>query len=155
MWMELWLKELAMNEVVEVMVESSQSDAVNDVKPAKRIISDISRFYYKKSTCASKRSSLSLDSVIVDLLMVRFSGSDQRLRKWVAGQAKIAQEQGLVTNKSVSRAVQENAIRLIADPSLVAQLEPESVAEYERQGMMAQWLGQGPNKSAAAQPKRL
>lgn len=116
--------------------------------------SDISRFYYKKSSCASKRSSLSLDSVLVMLLMAKF-GSDQKLRKWVSAQAKLAQEKGLETTKSVSRSVQENAIRIIADPSLVAKLDEGDVAEIERQSMLAPWLGQSPNKSAASQPKRL
>lgn len=116
--------------------------------------SDISRFYYKKESCASKRSSLSLDSVLVSLLQVRF-GSDQKLRKWVAAQAREAQAQGLNTTKSVSRAVQENAIRVIADPSLVEKMSPEEVSEIERQSMMVSWFGQAANKSAASQPKRL
>lgn len=117
--------------------------------------SDISRFYYKKDSCASKRSSLSLDSVLVALLLARFGGSDQKLRKWVSAQAKIAQDQGNDTTKSVSRAVQENAIRVIADPSLIEQLSQSEIAEAEKQSMMVPWLGQGPNKSAASQPKRL
>lgn len=132
----------------------------NDVDPGvvvavkKAGASDISRFYYKKHSCASKRSSLSLDAVIVALLMVKF-GSDQKLRKWVAAQAKIAQDNGLETNKSVSRAVQENAIRIIADPLLVDKLSEQDMAEFTKQSMMAPWLGQGPNKTAASQPKRL
>lgn len=117
--------------------------------------SDISRFYYKKESCASKRSSLSLDSVLVALLMVRFGGSDQKLRKWVAAQAKMAQSNGNDTTKSVSRAVQENAIRVIADPVLVESLGQSEIAEIEKQAMMVPWLGQGRNKSAASQPKRL
>lgn len=117
--------------------------------------SDIARFYYKKASCASKRSSLSLDSVLVALLLAKFAGSDQKLRKWVAAQARIAQDGGLDTTKSVSRAVQENAIRIVADPALVQLLTPAEIAENERQCMQAPWLGQGPNKSAASQPKRL
>ena len=116
--------------------------------------SDISRFYYKKASCASKRSSLSLDSVLVSLLSAKF-GSDQKLRKWVSAQAKLAQDNGLETTKSVSRAVQENAIRIIADPNLISQLGEADVCEFERQAMLAPWLGQGPNKAAANQPKRL
>jgi hypothetical protein len=129
-----------------------QTDAVVAKKAG---ASDIARFYYKKASCASKRSSLSLDSVLVGLLLAKFGGSDQRLRKWVSAQARIAQDNGLDTTKSVSRAVQENAIRIIADPVLVQMLSPEEVAENEKQCMLAPWLGQGPNKSAASQPKRL
>lgn len=129
---------------------------LNDVVvKAKAGASDIARFYYKKASCASKRSSLSLDAVLVSLLLAKFSGSDQKLRKWVAAQARLAQENGLDTTKSVSRAVQENAIRIIADPALVQLLTPEEVAENEKQCMLAPWLGQGPNKTAASQPKRL
>ena len=130
------------------MMESESNEA-------KRVhASDIARFYYKKSSCPSKRSSLSLDTVLVSLLLVKF-GSDQKLRKWVSAQARLAQEQGLETTKSVSRAVQENAIRIIADPGLVSQLAEAEVSEFERQTMLAPWLGQGPNKAAANQPKRL
>ena len=129
---------------------------LNDVVvKAKAGASDIARFYYKKASCASKRNSLSLDAVLVSLLLAKFSGSDQKLRKWVAAQARLAQENGLDTTKSVSRAVQENAIRIIADPALVQLLTPEEVAENEKQCMLAPWLGQGPNKTAASQPKRL
>lgn len=123
--------------------------------PKRKGATDISRFYYKKDSCASRRSSLSLDSVLVALLLVRFGGSDQKLRKWVSAQAKIAQEQGNDDTKSVSRAVQENAIRVIADPALIEQLSQSEIAEAEKQSMMLPWLGQGPNKSAASQPKRL
>lgn len=130
---------------------SSDKKAAADKRPG---ASDISRFYYKKESCASKRSSLSLDSILVTLLQARF-GSDQKLRKWVAAQAREAHAKGLDTTKSVSRAVQENAIRVIADPSLLDKLTPEEVSEIERQSMMVSWFGQGPNKSAASQPKRL
>ena len=130
---------------------SSEKKVDSDKRPG---ASDISRFYYKKESCASKRSSLSLDSVLVSLLQARF-GSDQKLRKWVSAQAREAQAKGLDTTKSVSRAVQENAIRVIADPSLVEKLTPPEVAEIERQSMMVSWFGQAPNKSAASQPRRL
>ena len=132
-----------------------EDGAQEGAKPKKLGAVDIARFYYKKSSCPSKRSSLSLDAVLVSLLLARFGGSDQKLRKWVAAQARLAQDQGLESTKSVSRAVQENAIRIIADPSLVALLPQEEMALAERQAMMAPWLGQGPNKSSAAQPKRL
>lgn len=128
------------------------NEAIEEIRRAGA--SDISRFYYRKASCASKRSSLSLDSVLVVLLLARF-GSDQKLRKWVSAQAKLAQDQGLDTTKSVSRAVQENAIRIIADAELISRLSEQDVAEFERQTMIAPWLGQGPNKGASSQPKRL
>lgn len=108
--------------------------------------SDIHRFYYKKASCVSKRSSLSLDSVLVGLLIVRL-GTEQRVRKWVAGQARLAQEAGL-DSKSISRAVQENAIRIIADPELVRKLSSAEVALTEQQAMMAQWLEKGSSVSS-------
>lgn len=114
---------------------------------------DINRFYYRKTSCASKRSSLSLDSVLVELLMVKF-GAMPKLRKWVSAQAKIAQESGLDA-KSISRAVQENAIRVIADPSLVGQLPLEQRAEAERQGMQWSYLGQSAAAQGAGKSKRL
>lgn len=106
---------------------------------------DITRFYYKKSSTVSKRSSLSLDSVLVGLLLARF-GSDQKLRRWVGAQAKMAQENGFESSKSVSRAVQENAIRIIADPALIAMLGEAEAAEAERQAIMVPWLGQTKQK---------
>jgi hypothetical protein len=132
------------------------SDVAGELAPPKKKpgACDISRFYYKNSNCASKRSSLSLDSVLVGLLMARF-GSDQKLRKWVSAQAKVAQESGLDTTKSVSRAVQENAIRIIADPMLIGLLAPEEIADSERQAMMAPWLGQNAKKGAGAASRRL
>lgn len=107
---------------------------------------DIERFYYKKSACASKRSSLSLDAVLVSLLVAKF-GNKKKLRKWIGAQAKIANESGLDA-KSISRAVQENAVRLIADPNLLKALAQEDAAEAERQGLLAQWLGQGRTASS-------
>lgn len=130
-----------------------EEGAVEGAKPKKLGAVDIARFYYKKASCPSKRSSLSLDSVLVALLVARFGGSLQKLRKWVAAQARLAQENGLDSTKSVSRAVQENAIRIIADPALVVLLGPEEISEAERQAMMAPWLGQGPSKTTQA--KRL
>ena len=123
-------------------------------KPDLRIggASDIGRFYYKNSAVGSKRSSLSLDVVLVELLTLRF-GDKKRVRKWVSAQARLAHEAGLDA-KSVSRAVQENALRLIADPALIEQLPAERLAEYERQQMMANWLGQG-QSSSSKQSRRL
>lgn len=116
---------------------------------------DITRFYYKKASTVSKRSSLSLDTVLVSLLLAKF-GSDQKLRRWVAAQAKMAQENGLESSKSVSRAVQENAIRIIADPALIAMLGDVEAAEAERQAIMVPWLGQTKQKpSAPASARRL
>lgn len=108
---------------------------------------DIKRFYYRKSNTASKRSSLSIDTVLASLLVIRF-GSDKKLRKWVAGQARLAQEAGLDA-KSISRAVQENAIRIIADPELLKQLPAEEMAAAEQQVMMAQWLEKGSSASSS------
>lgn len=115
-------------------VEISQSEKK---KPA----ADINRFYYRKLSTTCKRSSLSLDIVLVELLVARF-GSMPKLRKWIAAQAKIAQND-TQDDKSISRTVQENAIRVIADPALLSQLSDESRSEAERQSMMVLWLGQG------------
>lgn len=116
------------------------------VLPAKpRSVADINRFYYRKQSTVCKRSSLSLDVVLVELLVARF-GSLAKLRKWIAAQAKVAQVEG-ADSKSISRAVQENAIRIIADPVLLVNLEDESRSEIERQSMMALWLGQNTKKS--------
>lgn len=103
--------------------------------------SDIERFYYKKAACLSKRSSLSLDSVLVSLLELKF-GNKKRMRKWIAAQARSAQLDGLDA-KSISRAVQENAIRIIADPSLVEALPSEEKSKAETQIYLAQVLGMG------------
>lgn len=115
-------------------------------KPVAKGPADIHRFYYKKASCVSKRSSLSLDSVLVGLLIARL-GTEQRVRKWVSGQARLAQEAGL-DSKSISRAVQENAIRIIADPQLVGKLSATEVALTEQQSMMAQWLERGASASS-------
>lgn len=120
--------------------------SATEKKAASKGPADIHRFYYKKASCASKRSSLSLDSVLVGLLIARL-GSEQRVRKWVGGQARLAQEAGLDA-KSISRAVQENAIRIIADPQLVAKLSAVEVATIEQQSMMAQWLERGASVSS-------
>lgn len=120
--------------------------STTEKKAAPKGPADIHRFYYKKATCASKRSSLSLDSVLVGLLIARL-GSEQRVRKWVSGQARLAQEAGLDA-KSISRAVQENAIRIIADPELVGKLSAAEVALTEQQSMMAQWLERGASASS-------
>ncbi len=116
-------------------------------EPKSKGAKDIERFYYRKSACASKRSSLSLDTVLVRLLAARF-GNMKKLRKWVGAQAKIANEAGLDA-KSISRAVQENAIRLIADPDLIKALPRDEASEAERQRLLAQSLGQGRSVSSS------
>lgn len=121
------------------MSEKESVSAAETKKP--KGAADIERFYYRKSACASKRSSLSLDTVLVGLLVARF-GNKKKLRKWVGAQAKIANEAGLDA-KSISRAVQENAIRIIADPALLKALPEADAAEAERQCLLAQSLGQG------------
>lgn len=114
--------------------------------------SDIERFYYKKSSTGSKRSSLSLDIVLVALLVAKF-GSKQKLRKWVSAQAKLAQKNA-IDSKSISRMVQENAIRIIADPVLIEKMQQDQLAEAEKQNMMVPWLGQG-NAVSSPKTKRL
>lgn len=122
-----------------------QIDFETKLTPAKsRSVADINRFYYRKQSTVCKRSSLSLDVVLVELLVARF-GSLAKLRKWIAAQAKVAQVEG-ADSKSISRSVQENAIRIIADPALLASLEDKARSEIERQSMMALWLGQGTKK---------
>lgn len=120
--------------------QNNISKELNETEVPARAMEDIQRFYYKRPACPSKRSSLSLDSVLVSLLEARL-GSEAKMRKWIAAQARLADEAGMDT-KSISRAVQENAVRVIADPELIAKLPQEAMAEAERQSMMAGWLGQ-------------
>ncbi len=122
------------------MSEAGINDNPQPPIPIKDGSKDINRFYYRKTSNLCKRSSLSLDQVLVELLIARF-GSLQKLRKWIAAQAKLAQKDDL-DSKSISRAVQENAIRIIADPALLEKLTSESRAEAERQNMMTLFLGQ-------------
>lgn len=132
-------------------MEQLEKDAEKNKK--KSSLQDMRRFYYYNSECASKHTSVSLDALIVTLLEQHL-GSFERVKFWIKEQANRMRNEDKDV-KSISRRIQENAIKLIANPVLYEKLEGELRAEFELEQIRAQaMVKNGANRSKKREDKR-